>query len=62
MKKLNAYTVDEWRKRLQLSSDESLGVHFGVSATTIKHYRKNGVLIAKTKEGWLRASKLRLCK
>jgi len=35
--------MDELRKKLSLSSDKALGAEYGVCATSIQHYRKNGV-------------------
>jgi hypothetical protein len=59
MMKLEAYTMDEWRERLNISSDKGLGQYFGKSATSVQHYRNNGVLIADTDEGFKRVSNLR---
>ena len=43
MIKLTAYNMDELRKKLGLTSDKALGAEYGVCATSIQHYRKNGV-------------------
>ena len=54
MIKLNAYTVDEWLKRLLLSSDQALAEHFGLSRTSIAHYRSKNVHLGFDEHGKLK--------